>query len=456
MTSTYYSGYDEKRIVEIIILVLVLFSNVIFQEKNTNSHINNIIILLVTYLGLASAFSAPIPIYGFIEISMFIGLWSSVTYTGNLNTQYGYNRIVLIFSALMLVAVMVYLASFFVGYVAAHNEDYPKEWIHLFRGFVNIRFFNQFQVWTLPLLTLVYILKPFGLNNWNKITAVMISCWWMLLFLSAGRGALLASLFAMLVTAYIYKQYSIKFIRSHITFAISGFLLLQLLFVVIPQILYSESSLAALIRTDSPGRIILWAQASAMINEHPLLGIGPMHFAWYPNGISAGHPHNSILQWAVEWGVPSVILMLFMFSHGLFYWLKRFNSSTIIDFSNEDSQITIALFCAALSGLGLSLVSGVIVMPMSQIMMVIIIGLMMGFYENFNKGQVLVSVRESLLWKAFYLCSLVLLLISVWPSLSVRLEDDFVPDVSCIETTGPRFWRIGGIPHDCSNRITEN
>ena len=308
---------------------MALLLNIFCKSNIARSNISHRIFLVVIVLGLFSSFLAQNPPYSFIEMSMFIGLWSCVTYTANLNIKHEYTRIISVFSVLMLSAVTIYLASFFVGYIATYNEDYPKEWIHLFRGFVNIRFFNQFQVWTLPLLTLVYILKPFRLNNWNKIIAVIISCWWMLLFLSAGRGALLASLFAMLITAGIYKQYSIKFIRTHISFAVSGFLLFQLFFVFIPLFSFSESSLPELIRTDSPGRVILWTQAISLISDNPLLGIGPMHFAWYPNGISAGHPHNSILQWASEWGVPSAILMIFLFCYSIYYWLKRFNASTI-------------------------------------------------------------------------------------------------------------------------------
>lgn len=442
------SEYDQKRIFEIFILSLTLLVNIFNKTKFAGNNLQHKLFLIVVIIGLVSSFFAQEPHYSFIEVSLFIGLWSVVIYTANLDIKYKNNQILLIFGVLIIAAITIYLASFFVGYFAAFNEDSPKEWLHIFRGFVNIRFFNQFQVWTLPILTLVFILKPFGLKRWNTTIAVMMAAWWMLLFLSAGRGVMLASFSAMLIIALLYRQYSVTFIRTHITFAISGFLLFQVFFVFIPQFSFSDSPLPELLRTDSPGRLVLWMQSIELITKNPVLGVGPMHFSWYPNGI-ASHPHSSILQWAAEWGIPSMLLMLGLFCYGLHSWLKRFNYSTISSYSNEDSQIIIALSCSLLSGLGLSLVSGVIVMPMSQIMMVIIIGLMIGFYTRFNVKESDISNREYTLWKLFYLCSLALLLTTTWPSLSARLlSDEFVPEMNGVVSYGPRLWRIGGIPHD--------
>jgi O-antigen ligase len=48
-------------------------------------------------------------------------------------------------------------------------------------------------------------------------------------------------------------------------------------------------------------RWTLWRISMEAALAHPLLGIGPMHFAYVDNGEGA-HPHNFWLQLAAEWG----------------------------------------------------------------------------------------------------------------------------------------------------------
>ena len=50
-----------------------------------------------------------------------------------------------------------------------------------------------------------------------------------------------------------------------------------------------------------------------------------MHFASLPNTHSLSHPHNSILQWTSEWGIPSTLIMLSICMIGILKWIKRFN-----------------------------------------------------------------------------------------------------------------------------------
>jgi hypothetical protein len=58
--------------------------------------------------------------------------------------------------------------------------------------FVNIRFFNHTQTWTLPVL--IGLLTFLQKKNWDKsiraILFFLISFWWMLLIASTGRGAM--------------------------------------------------------------------------------------------------------------------------------------------------------------------------------------------------------------------------------------------------------------------------
>ena len=55
-------------------------------------------------------------------------------------------------------------------------------------------------------------------------------------------------------------------------------------------------------------RLILWKQAVNLIKQHPFFGVGPQHFAYYPNEWGA-HPHNAVLLFATEWGLPVIHLI---------------------------------------------------------------------------------------------------------------------------------------------------
>ena len=52
----------------------------------------------------------------------------------------------------------------------------------------------------------------------------------------------------------------------------------------------------------------LWRISVESALAHPLLGVGPMHFAYVDNGDGA-HPHNFWLQLAAESGVPAALLI---------------------------------------------------------------------------------------------------------------------------------------------------
>ena len=93
-----------------------------------------------------------------------------------------------------------------------------------------------------------------------------------------------------------------------------------------------------------------------------------------------------------------------------------------------------------------SLVDGVIVMPLSQVMMAVIVGLMLGLYGNGNQQSNGVS-RKYIVQQIFAGVVLVALTWSVLPELLPRLlgNEQMIP--RGYPTLGPRFWQEGSIPH---------
>lgn len=81
------------------------------------------------------------------------------------------------------------------------------------------------------------------------------------------------------------------------------------------------SSLSSPVDSRNSGRLAIWAISAHMIADHPLLGVGPdlmgAHFEEYrtpaydtAEGADriADKPHSSLLEWAVETGIPAAAL----------------------------------------------------------------------------------------------------------------------------------------------------
>ena len=95
-------------------------------------------------------------------------------------------------------------------------------------------------------------------------------------------------------------------------------------------------------------------------------------------------PHNSLLQLASEWGLPATSTILAIAGFGIYCWLKKLNANTLEKQSNQDKNLTVILFFTIVGNAAYSLVDGVIVMPLSQVLMFTMIGLMIGHYSYNN------------------------------------------------------------------------
>ena len=461
------AGFNFKRLVELIIIsVAITYVTINNNYKIGGSYIG-LNVLAIIFLAMILLYLSPSPRYALMEIALIFGLWCSVLVVASLTAAEN-SKTIKILSIVLLFAAGFHIVGVLAAYSASLIEDIPLMWYHLFYGYSSVRFFNQFQIWTFPLVLLVYISIPKEYKFQRGLVVGLISFWWMLLFLATSRGAILAVFLAMIMTLVIYRGLSKKIVWQQIVFAIAGYICYLVLFKWLPILLSSGEQLPAqlseLARTGSVIRFQLWQDTLSMISDNPWFGVGPMHFAWYPNsilpdprnnymqwGIGAAHPHSSVLQWAAEWGLPSLILMLNIVFYGLFRWLQRFNVTSLANRSELEQLIPIALFCSFIAGLGYSLVSGVIVMPQSQLMLVLIAGLMLGRYHGEGRSRNVPSKSNtgmSLILRGSSILFLVILWLSVWPSLVERLSVNDVVDTSVMEVNGPRFWQRGGIPHE--------
>lgn len=381
-----FARFNEARILELLLLVATcccFAGHPALRAKwldvfDTLPKPSKLLMLAVVLLGCISATQAAYPAFAGLEVALFVLLFGATLCLAVCRRELGET-----FDRVMLLAIIVMslpcFTAFLSNYLFALFGEVGFERDILFENYANVRFFNQLQGWTLSLIVVPLLLYP-GRPSWQKIICAIAAInWWLLLFVSGGRGTVLSALVAFPVTRLIYGAKARHWFRWQIVTALTGFVLYLVLILLLPAVLelnFNAAQIGLLGRniTYSNGRFELWTIALEMIVNSPWLGVGPMHYAANPTILYA-HPHNAPLQLAAEWGIPVALLVLVLFIWGAVRWVLR---SKVSAATEDDGNLRVAVFGALLTSALYSLFDGVIVMPISQIMLVLIIGWMLG------------------------------------------------------------------------------
>lgn len=434
---------DGQRLLELLLLCVILMDSAftgLIQNNSTTYHfgfINNYLryaFLVLLSLTIVSVFSAQVPRHAAIEVSTFAGLCYLTLFAARL---YHKNKLVFIqrFTYLIWASIALYMVSFYVGYLAACVSKTPMTWPQPFTGFSNIRSFNQYQLWGLGLIYLP--LLAFNLRKTFQICLFIgLIFWWVLLFYSASRGVLIACIAGMLITAITYRRLAWALLRLQLISMVLGYCGYYLLFTVVPDLLKTTLVIGTILRETTSDRIELWSQAFILAKSNPWFGVGPMHYAWHST--SNAHPHNSVLQLASEWGFPATLIILTVTGYSIYCWLKKFNIKNLKTKTALDNNLAIILFFTVISNAIYSLVDGVIVMPISQVLMFTMIGLMIGQYTygtltTNNYGSKIRPILASII--------LATLIWSTFPEIFKGLSGNEKGFSMGYTALGPRFWK---------------
>ena len=298
------------------------------------------------------------------------------------------------------------------------SELQPLNPYIIYSGFINIRFFNQVQVFVLPFLVLLLKFKSI-----QRIVFIILFLNLLLIFIGQARGALLSflafSIFALALKTTLKKQ---------VLLGLACFILSCIAFYALDSL---NKGGAEILRTSSSGRIDLWFNTlSSLSLKHLFIGNGPGVFEM-SLGSSApfSHPHNSLIEILNEWGLIAFICIL----TAVFTIFKK--AITHLKKHKKDI-ITESLFYSFAIGITYSLFSGVHVMPVSQTLLFIIWGLLLGRINK--KRDQSISINK-------YLKALVAtLFIFTWYlylQKAISIYNNIDPDKGYIY--GPRFWSVG-------------
>ena len=432
------SFHDSQRLVELILVTFVLlysvFSNYRTIYFKNNSSIRYIFYTLVA-LVITSSYLALSPRHAFLEISLFAGLSYLAIFVERL---YQNDKALLIKRLIYVLwaGLLLCMVSFYVGYFTAVIFKTPVQWPKPLTGFGNIRFFNQYQLWGLGLITLPLITRNFVSTNSRRGLQIGLSFWFVLLFFAASRGAFLALLFGLLVTALVYRKSAWAFIRLQLTHITAGYLIYKFLFQFIPSLGSTEVVTGTAMRETTNDRIELWKLSLSLIQDHPYLGVGPMAYAWLSK--ISSHPHNSVLQLMTEWGLPAAFIVFALVAYGVIAWLRKFNVKSLKENTELDNNLAIILFFTLTTNAAYSLVDGVIVMPISQVMMFTFVGLAMGFYYQ---DQPAIVKNNSTLSRIFAGIVLITLAWSSLPEILQAASGSEKHFSTGYTATGPRIWQ---------------
>ncbi|HEY0956795.1 MAG TPA: O-antigen ligase family protein [Roseateles sp.] len=320
-------------------------------------------------------------------------------------------------------------------YAAALSDGAPLNARLLHLGFDNPRFFNHVQTLALPVLLGWSMAAPGRLQRRAALVVASFHFAW--LFMDLARASLLALAVA---TLWCFWTGASTLWRRLLLCALAGFALNMILFVALPAALerhWVTHFASAKELTSSHSRDMLLSAALELTRSHPWLGAGPMQFAAlvHPKG---AHPHNLYLQWASEFGLPSLLLLLSLLLAPL--W----RVSALLRRQVDSPPMTAALGAAWLAALVDAGFSGNFVMPLSQVWIAIVYGLLLG-----SLPAPAASVTSA---PALRRGALVLLLASQawlcaeawrqWQYDPARISDTS-PVATVEQSPRPRFWQQG-------------
>ena len=204
---------------------------------------------------------------------------------------------------------------------------------------------------------------------------------------SGTRGTWVALLIGAIAVSMYGKSAGRRWIKWQFAGLFAGLICYVLFIILLPRWLEQHVWLqhrAGEIMTLSL-RDVLWRDAINWALQHPLLGMGPMHYAHLSTAVGA-HPHNAVLQWLAEWGIPAALLLTGVFAlAGLTFAAHVRREVDIV--SGRDAQIRIALLAALSGAAAQAMVDGVLVMPVSQTLLVLLCGWAMGMYLPEGSGS---------------------------------------------------------------------
>jgi O-antigen ligase len=446
------NGHDEQRIHEIALLLAAGLAFVLARSTALTAFLGaswgGRALALFFACGAVSATMAYAPAYAGVEVALFLLLLAVALAVADQVQRGGIPLLRIALQAIGCAAVL-HAVRIVVNYCASFALGTPLEPVDFAPGFTNYRFFNHTQTVLLPLLVLLYCVTP-PASRVRYLWLALVSLWWMCIFATTGRGSLLGLAAGVPFAALVLRRAAMPYLKAF-ALAFAGGIAMYAVFLVVIPVLAGQDSFGAFgyaierSRTDpSSMRFFVWSNALELIRQHPWFGVGPMHFAHDAARFRfAAHPHDWVLQVAAEWGLPALLLLGFALLRGMRALVRTRAAMASIDCGNV---VLPALLVGAVAVLVDGLVSGLIVMPQSQLAIALYLGLAIAWVRMSGPAQ---QPRRAA--GAATRCANALILLAALACLAggvhvdaVLVLHDGTPNAAAnVDLRWPRLWELG-------------
>lgn len=443
--------YDQHRIEQVVLLGMMAFGTLSLWRGDMGETLACLPLWAKAGvsgafgLGLVSGLTAVYPRFAILEWATLLLLVGMALVLGGAARRGRRTFDIWAFRLVVAIAAVIVL-KIMAGYLAATVLGGKLDTIMLFEGaFSNRRFFGQAASMIMPLLAYP-LLRGDSSRSMRTAVFALLAVWWMLTIVSGTRGTWIALAVAATVLGACAWRASAGWLKVQMLALGAGALMFGILFVWLPRWIGLDASLEnRLINvTTLSGREVLWSLAWTQIQFHPWLGIGPMHLAAIRNDFGA-HPHNAVLQLAAEWGVPAALALILPVAAGMLRVVARLRENEV-----TPNVLLVCLTGGLLAAGAQSMVDGVIVVPYTQTLLVLVAGWTLGvFFRDAAPAQGASAAgrvaRRGILW--LQALALAALLQGVFPEVLNRGEiTEAYVAAAGNSLPLPRYWAVGWIP----------
>ena len=330
--------------------------------------------------------------------------------------------------------------KFWVTYVLYALEGKSFPWGSPFLEFANVRFFSQYQSYTLLLIILPGLMPGMG-KSARALLFFVAANFWALHWMVGTRAAWLGLMVASAVVLVLMRQGRMIWLREQMLVAFAGaaiFIVHSQIVALLPHVAPVPGIKSIVDRGQGSinERLELAHSALGFMREHPLVGVGPGQFGLQPYSTHAAHPHNVPLQLLSEYGLPAGLAGI-----ALVLMLAVYAVSTLRKASVQDSVLDASLVAALIMGLTDSLFSGNLIMPHSQMLFGVLAGWILGRSVRARSG--LYEKASSFKTLRFTIVSIAILAVAITTVLGI----EYLPlarDIPVwLPTWNPHFWQYG-------------
>ena len=442
--------YDDARCLELILLAVVVvqlllpsFADAVVASWVALGKLARALIAILLAGGALSAWNSGSVKFGALEIALnaqLVVLFLVLCAAARTEKQKTETALAIALSA----GAAMFVLKFWTTYVlyVFEGKDFP--WLTPFLDFANVRFFSQYQAYSLLLILLPASLLNLQ-NNWKVLLYIVAVNCWALQWIVSTRAVWAGFALAVLVVLLFARHGRMTWLRLQVIVMLAGgvvFLIFSRIVASLPSATLVPNAVGSIMQRGSESvweRIALWRSALDFIMARPLLGVGPGQFGLqnYPTG--AAHPHNFPLQMLSEYGLftglAGIALMVLLVV--LAIKTLRVGKSAAPDMAGK------SIAAALIMGLTDSLFSGNQIMPHSQILLCVVAGLLVGRISARSPDLSIRSLKvyyPTLKLAFVVIAMLAILATTILSTAYLRAVKDMGPN---IQRGNPHFWNYG-------------